>query len=132
MYSDVIADMFTRIRNSLQENHDSVEIPYSKLKYNIIKILKENGFITSFTISNKTLSQKFIKVTLKYKKNGTSIISQIKRISKPSKRYFVQKKDIPEVLNGFGISIISTSKGLMTGRDARLNNVGGEYIGKVW
>ena len=64
MYSDVIADMFTRIRNSLQENHDSVEIPYSKLKYNIIKILKENGFITSFTISNKTLSQKFIKVTL--------------------------------------------------------------------
>lgn len=132
MYSDVIADMFTRIRNSLQESHESVEIPYSKLKFNIIKLLKDNGFINSYSISNKTLSQKFIKISLKYKKNGNSIISEIKRISKPSKRTYLQKKDIPKVLNGLGICILSTPKGIMSGRDARLSNVGGEYIGKVW
>ena len=132
MYNDVIADMFTRIRNALKENHDAVEIPYSTLKFRISQILKENGFITSFEVFGDTLAKKTIKIILKYKKNGIPIISKLERVSKPSKRIYIKKCNIPKVLNGYGISFISTSKGLISGKEARVKNVGGELVGIVW
>ena len=132
MYNDVIADMFTRIRNALKESHDSVEIPYSTLKFRIAQILKENGFITSFEVFGDSLAKKTIKIFLKYKKNGLPIISKLERVSKPSKRIYIKKSNIPKVLNGYGISFISTSKGLISGKEARVKNVGGELVGIVW
>ena len=132
MYNDVIADMFTRIRNALKESHDSVEIPYSTLKFRIAQILKENGFITSFEVFGDSLAKKTIKIILKYKKNGLPIISKLERVSKPSKRIYIKKSNIPKVLNGYGISFISTSKGLISGKEARVKNVGGELVGIVW
>ena len=132
MYNDVIADMFTRVRNALKESHDSVEIPYSTLKFRIAQILKENGFITSFDVFGDSLAKKTIKIILKYKKNGLPIISKLERVSKPSKRIYIKKSNIPKVLNGYGISFISTSKGLISGKEARVKNVGGELVGIVW
>ena len=132
MYNDVIADMFTRVRNALKESHDSVEIPYSTLKFRIAQILKENGFITSFEVFGDSLAKKTIKIILKYKKNGLPIISKLERVSKPSKRIYIKKSNIPKVLNGYGISFISTSKGLISGKEARVKNVGGELVGIVW
>ena len=132
MNNDVIADMFTKIRNALKENHSSVSVPHSNIKYTICQILKTSGFIHSYDVSDSSLTKKSININLKYKKNGSSIISSIKKISKPSKRIYVQKNDIPKVLNGFGLSIISTSKGILSGKEARLKNVGGELIGEVW
>tara|TARA_B100000131_G_scaffold321631_1_gene372962 strand:+ start:1244 stop:1642 length:399 start_codon:yes stop_codon:yes gene_type:complete len=132
MYNDVIADMFTRIRNALKESHETVDIPFSTLKFRIAQILKENGFITSFEVYGDSLAKKVLKLTLKYKKNGSSIISKLERVSKPSKRIYIKKTNIPKVMNGFGISLISTSKGLISGKEARVKNVGGELIGIVW
>ena len=132
MYNDVIADMFTRIRNALKESHDSVEIPYSTLKFRISQILKENGYITSFEVFGDSLAKKTIKINLKYKKNGIPIISKLERVSKPSKRIYIKKANIPKVLNGYGISFISTSKGLISRKEARIKNVGGELVGIVW
>ena len=132
MYNDVIADMFTRIRNALKESHETVDIPFSTLKFRVAQILKENGFITSFEVYGDSLAKKVLKLTLKYKKNGNSIISKLERVSKPSKRIYIKKSNIPKVMNGFGISLISTSKGLISGKEARVKNVGGELIGIVW
>tara|TARA_B100000427_G_scaffold329816_1_gene348095 strand:+ start:6411 stop:6809 length:399 start_codon:yes stop_codon:yes gene_type:complete len=132
MYNDVIADMFTRIRNALKESHETVDIPFSTLKFRVAQILKENGFITSFEVYGDSLAKKVLKLTLKYKKNGSSIISKLERVSKPSKRIYIKKTNIPKVMNGFGISLISTSKGLISGKEARVKNVGGELIGIVW
>ena len=130
--TDPISDLFTRIRNALKEKHDSVLIPYSKNKFLILKILEQAGFIKNYYIVDESLIQKFIKVNLKYRKDGTQLITELKRVSKPSKRVYVKKADIPRVVSGYGISIISTSKGIISGKDARLKNVGGELIGKVW
>lgn len=132
MNNDVIADMFTKIRNALKENHSTVTISHSNIKYTICQILKNSGFIFNFEVNDSSLTKKSIIVTLKYKKNGSSIISSIKKISKPSKRIYVAKNEIPKVLNGFGISIISTSKGVLSGKEARLKNVGGEILGEVF
>ncbi|RAP26453.1 30S ribosomal protein S8 [Candidatus Marinamargulisbacteria bacterium SCGC AG-333-B06] len=132
MVSDIIADMFTRIRNSLKERHEYVEVPYSTLKFRISQILKEYGFITSFEVFGESLTKKIIKINLKYKKNGTPIISKLDRVSKPSKRIYVTKSEIPKVMNGFGLSLVSTSKGILSGKEARLKNVGGELIGVIW
>ena len=129
---DPIGDMFTRIRNALKESHETVDIPFSTLKFRIAQILKENGFITSFEVYGDSLAKKVLKLTLKYKKNGSSIISKLERVSKPSKRIYIKKTNIPKVMNGFGISLISTSKGLISGKEARVKNVGGELIGIVW
>ena len=129
--SDPIADMFTRIRNALAVRHDDVYIPYSKLKLAIIKILKEEGFIKHFEVLSEDLKKRTIRVVLKYAPNGQPLIRTIKRVSKVGKRHYVQKSEIPKVLNGFGINFISNSKGIMTGMKARLNNVGGELIGEV-
>jgi small subunit ribosomal protein S8 len=130
--TDPIADMFTRIRNALQVQHNEVLIPHSKGKQAIAKILKDEGFIKHFEVVQEDLRKKLIKVILKYSKTDEPIIKKIDKVSTPGNRRYVKKCDIPKVLNGFGISILSTSKGVMTGRQARINNTGGELLGIVY
>ncbi len=130
--TDPIADMFTRIRNAQSVGHERVVCPYSAIKYRIVKILKDEGFINGLDVLNEGINKKSIKIDLKYDENGKALVDTIKRVSKCGKRIYVKKKDVPKVLNGFGLSIISTSKGVLSGRDARLNNVGGEFIGIVY
>ncbi|NSW74316.1 30S ribosomal protein S8 [bacterium] len=128
MVIDPISDMLTRIRNALNAKHKVVEIPSSKFKLQIAKILEEEGFIHSFDkISKDKFS--YIKISLKYTNdNRTSVIKEIKRISKPGLRVYVNKTEIPRIMGGLGTSIISTSKGVMTGSKAREIGVGGEIL----
>ena len=128
MVIDPISDMLTRIRNALNAKHKVVEIPSSKFKLQIAKILEEEGFILSFDkISKDKFS--YIKISLKYTNdNRTSVIKEIKRISKPGLRVYVNKTEIPRIMGGLGTSIISTSKGVMTGSKAREIGVGGEIL----
>jgi len=129
---DPIADLFTRIRNALKSKHSYVEIPFSNTNMHILEILKNSGYIDNFSLLNHDLVKRILRVKLKYDKNGIPFITSIKRISKSSKRIYLSKSKIPKVRNGFGISIISTPKGILTGKDARLKNVGGEYLGEVF
>ena len=129
--TDPIADMLTRIRNSLRASQELVNIPSSKLKMNIAKVLKAEGYIRNFRLISDG-RHKFIRIFLKYDKDGVPVIEGIKRISKPSCRNYAGSDKIPTVLNGYGIGIISTSKGLMTDREAREKNIGGEIICSVW
>ena len=122
--------MFVRIKNANSLNHKVVSIPLSKIKLEIIKILKDEGFIDDYSVSGELKSNIIVK--LKYGSNNEKIISGIKRISKPSLRVNVNSKNIPHVLNGLGIAIISTDKGLMTDSKARKLNVGGEVIAYIW
>lgn len=128
--TDPIADLLTRIRNAVNARHDSVDIPASKEKLEIVRILKEEGFILGYTTSSEL--KKMITVTLKYGADNQKVISGIKRISKPGLRVYAEVGQLPRVLNGLGIAIISTSHGVMTDRDARKKNVGGEVIAYVW
>ena len=125
--TDPIADMLTRIRNANSVYHDKVEIPGSKMKESLAAILKDEGFIKDFEViaDNK---QNVIRVSLKYGSNREKVISGLKRISKPGLRVYAKKDQLPRVLGGLGIAIISTSKGLMTDRQARAAGVGGEVI----
>ena len=129
--NDPISDMFTRIRNSIKENHEYVVVPYSNLLYGIANTVNKNGFFGNVSIINQTLIKKNIKISLKYD-NNISKITEIQRVSKPSKRIYLKKSKIPKVLGGYGISIISTSKGIMSGKEARINNLGGEFLGVIW
>ena len=128
--TDPIADMLTRVRNALQARHETVEIPASKEKTAIAEILKNEGFITDFTVAGDV--KKTITITLKYGPNGEKVISGLKRISKPGLRAYAKVASIPRVLNGLGIAIISTSEGMMTDKDARAKHVGGEVLAYVW
>ncbi len=128
--TDPIADMLTRIRNAVQAKHDSVTIPCSKQKLEIARILKGEGFIEDYAVEVDV--RKNIVVTLKYGKNGQKVINGIKRISKPGLRVYVEANKLPRVLNGLGIAIISTSKGVMTDKDAKVKHVGGEILAYVW
>ncbi|WP_259288939.1 30S ribosomal protein S8 [Candidatus Karelsulcia muelleri] len=129
MITDPIADCLTRIRNGYLSNILIIEIPYSNIKKNIIKILYNQGLISSYKIEKINNYKLVIKVALKYNKyTGTSVIKCIKRISKPSLRKYCNSTNIPRVLNGLGIAIISTSKGLMTDKIARKKKIGGEII----
>lgn len=128
--TDPIADMLTRIRNAVSAKHDSVTIPYSKEKNEIAKILKSEGYITDYTVEGQT--KKNIVVTLKYGENGKKVISGLKRISKPGLRVYAKADELPRVLNGLGIAIISTSKGLLTDKDAKVKGVGGEVVAYIW
>lgn len=128
--TDPIADMLTRVRNALQARHETVEIPASKEKTAIAEILKNEGFITDFTVAVDV--KKTITITLKYGPNGEKVISGLKRISKPGLRAYAKVDSIPRVLNGLGIAIISTSEGMMTDKDARAKHVGGEVLAYVW
>jgi len=129
--TDPIADMLTRIRNANQMKHKTVNVPASKLKAEILGVLKQEGYIVDFERLNDGV-QGTLKVTLKYSKTEERIIRGLKKISKPGLRVYAKTDDIPKVLNGLGIAIISTSKGLMTDRVARSQKVGGEVIAYVW
>ena len=132
MYTDTIADFLTRIRNAAAANHRVVEIPASNLKKEITKILFDQGYILSYKFENKT-AQGSIKIALKYdKETKESVIKDIQRISKPGLRKYASSKDVPRILNGLGISIVSTSKGVMTGKQAQSENVGGEVLCYVY
>jgi len=129
---DPISDMFTRIRNALQARHDQVDIPASKNKESIAGILKAEGFIDSYSIESDGNVKKILRIKLKYTKSGKPAISELRKVSKSTKRTYVAKSDVPKPLNGFGLSVISTSKGILSGKNARLNNVGGELIGIIY
>ena len=129
--TDPIADMLTRIRNGNKSKAKIVDIPKSKVKSAIAEILYNEGYITSYEeLENET--QGVIRVTLKYDEKGNKVIAGLKRISKPGFRIYASKEELPKVLNGLGIAIISTPKGIMTDKDARKNNVGGEVLAYVW
>ena len=125
--TDPIADMLTRIRNANQMRNKEVSMPVSKMKLEIAKILDAEGFITNYTVEENTLT-----LTLKYGQNKERVITGLKRISKPGLRVYAGAEEIPHVLNGLGIAIISTPKGVMTDKLARKNNVGGEVIAYIW
>ncbi len=129
--SDPIADMLTRIRNAIMVRHDSVIVPSSRMKLAIAKILKEEGFITDYEVVKGQPHRK-IKIHLRYLEGNQPAISGLKRISKPGLRVYVQKKEIPRVYGGLGISILSTSKGLRTGQQAWRQGSGGELLCYVW
>jgi small subunit ribosomal protein S8 len=129
--TDPIADMLTRIRNANSAKKQVVDIPASNMKKAIAEILVEQGYIKSFE-EIKDEKQGVIRVTLKYDENGQKVISGLKRISKPGLRIYVNKDELPRVLNGLGIAIISTSKGLKTDKDARAEGLGGEVVAYVW
>ena len=130
--TDPIADMLTRIRNANALHHEKVSMPSSKMKVGIAKILLDEGFITSFKESKDKDGHKKLDIVLKYGPNGEKVISGLKRISKPGLRVYAKAEEILTVLNGLGISIVSTSKGIMTGKEARKENLGGEVLAYVW
>lgn len=129
--TDPIADFLTRIRNANMVKHESVEVPASKMKKNIAEILKNEGFIRDVEYIEDD-KQGIIRVFLKYGKNNERVISGIRRISKPGLRSYVKADEVPKVLNGLGIAIVSTSEGVMTDKDARAKKIGGEVVAYVW
>ena len=132
MVNDTIADMLTRIRNANLAKHQIVQVPATKMTRNMVKVLKEEGYIEYFEEINEIL-QTFLLISLKYKgKKRESVITALKRISKPGLRVYANHKEIPKVLGGLGIAIISTSRGVMTDRQARHNGLGGEVLCYIW
>ncbi len=129
--TDPIADMLTRIRNGVNARHEAVEIPNSRIRQEIAQILKDEGFITNFEVASGE-QFKTIKVVLKYGPNDEKVITNLKRISKPGLRVYANANNIPRVLNGLGIAVISTSQGLMTDKTARAKQIGGEVLAYVW
>ena len=129
--TDPIADMLTRIRNANVVKHETVDVPASNMKKELSRILLEEGFIRGYDVIEDG-KQGIIRIRLKYGQTGERVISGLKRISKPGMRVYADKHEVPRVLNGLGISIISTSKGILTDKQARKENVGGEVICYVW
>lgn len=131
LITDPIADMLTRIRNALTAKHEDVLVPASTVKKAIAKILLDEGYIKSYDIREDGVA-KYIHIDLKYGPNKQRVITGLKRISKPGLRIYARKDQLPKVLNGLGIAIISTSRGIMTDREARKQGVGGEVIAYIW
>lgn len=131
MNTDPIADMLTRIRNANMVSHATVEMPSSKLKVQLAKLLKEEGFITDYNVK-EVGKFKVLEITLKYDAKNKPIITKLERISKPGLRNYSKAKNLPKVLGGMGIAIVSTSKGLLTDRKARKENIGGEVLCYVY
>lgn len=129
--TDPIADMLTRIRNANSVKHETVDVPASNIKKELARILLEEGFIRGYDVIEDG-KQGIIRVQLKYGQEGERVISGLKRISKPGMRIYANAADVPSVLNGLGVAIISTSNGILTDKQARQNNVGGEVICYVW
>ena len=129
--TDPIADLLTRIRNANQMRYSEVVVPTSNNKLEIVKILKDEGFIADYKIEKQEVQNNII-ITLKYGKNKERVISGLKRISKPGLRVYAKAEEIPTVLNGLGIAIVSTSKGIMTGKAAKKENLGGEVLAYIW
>lgn len=129
--TDTIADMLTRIRNANQMRYEEVNVPASNIKKEIARILKEEGFIKDYKVVNDD-AQGTIVLTLKYTSKKERVITGLKRISKPGLRVYAKSDEIPQVLNGLGIAIISTSNGIMTDKEARKQNIGGEVLAYIW
>ena len=129
--TDVIADMLTRIRNALIVKNDTVEVPASNMKKEIARLLLQEGYITSYEIVEGEVQSKIV-ITLKYGPNGEKVINGLKRVSKPGLRIYAGHDELPKVLGGLGIAIISTPKGVMTDKEARKANHGGEVLAYVW
>lgn len=129
--TDTIADMLTRIRNANSAKHPTVDVPASNMKKQIAQILVNEGYIKSFRVIDDD-KQGVIRITLKYTENKSQVITGLRRVSKPGLRIYSNSKDMPKVMKGLGIAIVSTSKGIMTDREARKNNVGGEVLAFVW
>ena len=129
--TDTIADMLPRIRNASSAKHESVDVPASKVKKAIAQILLDEGYIQSFSVEEDG-KQGVIHITLKYGQNKSQVISGIRRVSKPGLRIYTNVEDMPKVMTGLGIAILSTSKGIMTDKQARKANVGGEVLAFVW
>jgi small subunit ribosomal protein S8 len=131
MMTDPIGDMLTRLKNALMARHRSIIVPASKMKLEIARILKEEGYIEDYKYIKEETQPK-IEIILKYDENKRPIIAGVKRISKPGRRIYKGYRDIPKVLDGFGIAIVSTSQGIMTDHEARKRKVGGEVICEIW
>ncbi|GAB4575859.1 MAG: 30S ribosomal protein S8 [Anaerolineae bacterium] len=134
MYSDPIADMLTRVRNALMAGHDSVQIPHSKLKMEIARILKEEGYIEDYRLGDEKPFP-MLTIDLKYygdRRHRRPVITGLQRVSKPGRRVYKGRRELPWVLSGMGIAIVSTSQGLMTAQDARRKGIGGEVLCQVW
>jgi small subunit ribosomal protein S8 len=129
--TDPIADFLTRIRNGIQAAHEEVVIPSSKLKREMARILDEQGYIAGFDVQPGQPGEQIV-IRLKYTENRTSVISGLRRVSRPGQRMYVDAKHVPKVLGGMGTAIVSTSHGVMTGHDARRAGVGGEVVAEVW
>ncbi|MBS1813016.1 MAG: 30S ribosomal protein S8 [Acidobacteria bacterium] len=129
--TDPIADLLTRIRNAIAAQHPKVDVPHSRLKTEVARILKEEGYIANYTVKQDE-QLKTLRIFLRYGTNGESAISHIQRVSRPSRRVYTPSKQVPKVLGGLGISILSTSQGVMTGKAARKANIGGEVLCNVY
>ncbi|MGA9594373.1 MAG: 30S ribosomal protein S8 [Candidatus Acidiferrales bacterium] len=132
MTTDPIADLLTRIRNAARAKHARVDMPSSKLKVEIAKILKDEGYLANFKVVEEQKGKKTLRVFLRYTPDRRSVITDLKRVSRPGSRRYVGKTDIRQVVGGMGISIVSTPRGLMTGQEARKEGVGGEMLCEVW
>ena len=129
--TDPIADMLTRIRNAIAANHPRVDVPGSKLKIEVARIIKEEGYINNYTTKGEGIKYA-IRIFLRYDAKGTSSITYLSRVSRPGRRVYVGAGEIPRVLGGYGINIVSTSQGLMSGKKARKENIGGEILAEVY
>ncbi|MEN8139972.1 MAG: 30S ribosomal protein S8 [Thermodesulfobacteriota bacterium] len=129
--SDPLADMLTRIRNANMAKHPTVQIPYSNVKSHIAENFKKEGYITDFAV-RKDDKQGTLEITLKYDPNNNGVITGLKRVSKPGCRVYVQTNNIPKVMSGLGVAILSTSKGVLTDKEARQQKVGGELLCEIW
>jgi small subunit ribosomal protein S8 len=129
--TDTIADLLTRIRNASSAKHDSVEIPASNMKKAIVQILVDEGYVRNYTVKEDG-KQGIIKVNLKYGEGKTAVINGLRRVSKPGLRIYSNAESLPKVLKGLGIAVISTSQGVMTDREARKHNMGGEVLAFIW
>ncbi len=129
--TDPIADMLTRIRNAIAANHPRVDIPGSKLKMEVARILKEEGYINNYVTKGEG-PKYVIRVNLRYDAKGNPSITHIARVSKPGRRVYVGSEEIPKVLGGYGVNIVSTSKGLMSGKQARKEHIGGEILAQIY
>jgi small subunit ribosomal protein S8 len=129
--TDPISDMLARIRNAIMAKHSRVDIPSSKLKLEIARILKEEGYINNYVVKGEGV-KKTIRIFLRYDAKGISSITHLNRVSRPGRRVYLGAKEIPKVLGGYGINIVSTSKGLMSGKKARLENMGGEVLAEIY
>jgi small subunit ribosomal protein S8 len=131
MFSDPISDMLTRVRNAVRARHPKVDVPASNLKIEIARILKEEGYVQAFKVAEEG-PKKTIKIYLKYGPDNQPVISNLERVSRPGCRVYVGRQGIPRVLGGLGINILTTPRGVMTGRDAFREKIGGEVLCRIW
>ena len=129
--TDPIADMLTRLRNALAARHPKVDIPASNLKVEVARILKEEGYINTYRVADED-GKRVIKLYLKYQADSSPVISRIERVSKPGRRVYAGSKEIPSIIGGMGINVLTTPKGVMTGKKARKEGLGGEILCNVW